>query len=288
MAGVRPQKLTVSKIKSRLLNTAQSSLYRLTLSVPQAVRNRLSLSSLDYDNISLLCSEAVLPGSSLTTHEATNDYAGVTEKMAYRRMYDETISLTFYVDRDYKVLKLFETWMDYITGIDDTSTYETPYVSYRMSYPVTYKNNIFITKFEKDQFMREYSNSRKASARVPRTILDYTFVNAFPLSLTSMPVSYEGAQVLKCNVSFNFIRYVQKRRATIRQGSGDMTVTRDMIVNNEPMETVGGTDSDLFGGYERNDWVDAAFAMANPNPLKALNPAWHEATTRPIRNMMSK
>ena len=288
MAGVRPQKLTVSKIKSRLLNTAQSSLYRLTLSVPQAVRNRLSLSSLDYDNISLLCSEAVLPGSSLTTHEATNDYAGVTEKMAYRRMYDETISLTFYVDRDYKVLKLFETWMDYITGIDDTSTYETPYVSYRMSYPVTYKNNIFITKFEKDQFMREYSNSRKASARVPRTILDYTFVNAFPLSLTSMPVSYEGAQVLKCNVSFNFIRYVQKRRATIRQGSGDMTVTRDMIVNNEPMETVGGTDSDLFGGYERNDWVDAAFAMANPNPLKALNPAWHEATTRPIKNMMSK
>ena len=288
MAGVRPQKLTVSKIKSRLLNTAQSSLYRLTLSVPQAVRNRLSLSSLDYDNISLLCSEAVLPGSSLTTHEVTNDYAGVTEKMAYRRMYDETISLTFYVDRDYKVLKLFETWMDYITGIDDTSTYETPYVSYRMSYPVTYKNNIFITKFEKDQFMREYSNSRKASARVPRTILDYTFVNAFPLSLTSMPVSYEGAQVLKCNVSFNFIRYVQKRRATIRQGSGDMTVTRDMIVNNEPMETVGGTDSDLFGGYERNDWVDAAFAIANPNPLKALNPAWHEATNRPIRNMMSK
>ena len=288
MAGVRPQKLTVSKIKSRLLNTAQSSLYRLTLSVPQAVRNRLSLSSLDYDNISLLCSEAVLPGSSLTTHEATNDYAGVTEKMAYRRMYDETISLTFYVDRDYKVLKLFETWMDYITGIDDTSTYETPYVSYRMSYPVTYKNNIFITKFEKDQFMREYSDSRKASARVPRTILDYTFVNAFPLSLTSIPVSYEGAQVLKCNVSFNFIRYVQKRRATIRQGSGDMTVTRDMIVNNEPMETVGGTDSDLFGGYERNDWVDAAFAIANPNPLKALNPAWHEATTRPIKNMMSK
>ena len=288
MAGVRPTKLTVSKIKSRLLNTAQSSLYRLTIPVPQAVRDRVSLNSLDYDNVNLLCCEAALPGSSLTTHESTNDYAGVTEKMAYRRMYDETISLTFYVDREYKVLKLFETWMDYITGIDDTSTYETPYVSYRMSYPVTYKNNIFITKFEKDQFMREYSHSRKASARVPRTMLEYTFVNAFPLSLTSMPVSYEGAQVLKCNVSFNFIRYVQKRRATIRQGSGDMTVTRDMIVNNEPMETVGGTDSDLFGGYERNDWVDAAFAMANPNPLKALNPAWHEATTRPIKNMMSK
>jgi hypothetical protein len=284
MAGVRPQKLTVSKIKSRLLNTAQSSLYRLTIPVPEAVRNRLSLNSLDYDNISLLCSEAALPGSSLTTHESTNDYAGVTEKMAYRRMYDETISLTFYVDREYKVLKLFETWMDYITGIDDTSTYETPYVSYRMSYPVTYKNNIFITKFEKDQFMREYSHSRKASARVPRTMLEYTFVNAFPLSLTSMPVSYEGAQVLKCNVSFNFIRYVQKRRALVRQGSGDITVTRDMIVNNTPMgvgNDIGGNDQDLFGNYE-NKFLDAAFAHANPNPLKYTNPEFWRATTGPL------
>ena len=267
MAGVRPQKLTVSKIKSRLLNTAQSSLYRLTIPVPQAVRDRASLNSLDYDNVNLLCCEAALPGSSLTTHESTNDYAGVTEKMAYRRMYDETISLTFYVDREYKVLKLFETWMDYITGIDDTSTYETPYVSYRMSYPVTYKNNIFITKFEKDQFMREYSASRKASARVPRTMLEYTFVNAFPLSLTSMPVSYEGAQVLKCNVSFNFIRYVQKRRALVRQGSGDITVTRDMIVNNEPMggeNYIGGNDNeDLFENYD-STWTDRAFRAMGP------------------------
>ena len=267
MAGVRPQKLTVSKIKSRLLNTAQSSLYRLTIPVPQAVRDRASLNSLDYDNVNLLCCEAALPGSSLTTHESTNDYAGVTEKMAYRRMYDETISLTFYVDREYKVLKLFETWMDYITGIDDTSTYEAPYVSYRMSYPVTYKNNIFITKFEKDQFMREYSASRKASARVPRTMLEYTFVNAFPLSLTSMPVSYEGAQVLKCNVSFNFIRYVQKRRALVRQGSGDITVTRDMIVNNEPMggeNYIGGNDNeDLFENYD-STWTDRAFRAMGP------------------------
>ena len=271
MAGVRPQKLSVSKIKSRLLNTAQSSLYRLTIPVPQAVRNRVSLNSLDYDNINLLCCEAALPGSSLTTHEATNDYAGVTEKMAYRRMYDETISLTFYVDRDYKVLKLFETWMDYITGIDDTSTYEAPYVSYRMSYPVTYKNNIFITKFESDQFMREYSNSRKASARVPRTMLEYTFVNAFPLSLTSMPVSYEGAQVLKCNVSFNFIRYVQKRRAMVKQGSGDITVTRDMIVNNESMafgNPIGGNeDQSLFENYDTTI-TDGIFNMTT-----AGNPA---------------
>ena len=236
MAGVRPEKLTVSSIKSRLLNVAQSSLYRVPLSVPQAVRDTLSLSSFDYDNIDLLCCEAALPGSSLTTHEVNNDYHGATEKMAYRRLYDETIGLTFYVDRNYKVIQMIEAWMDYITGVDNTKTYEDPYVSHRMAYPKTYKNNIYLTKFERDNFMRNYSTSGSTSTRTARTTLDYTFVQAFPLSLTAIPVSYEESSVLKCNVSFNFIRYVQQRRKTLFSISDlfEGEVNRDMIVNTAP------------------------------------------------------
>jgi len=224
MAGVKPQKLSLSKIKSRLLNVAQSSLYRLTLSVPQEVRNRLSLNSIDYDNIDLMCCEASLPGSSLTTHEVNNDYHGVTEKMAYRRMYDETLGLTFYVDRSYKIMDLIETWMDYISGIDDKTTYKDPYVSHRMSYPKTYKNNIFLTKFEKDHFSNE--------STIPKTTLDYTFVNAWPLSLTATPVSYEGSQALKCSVSFNFIRYVMERKLSIVDEN--QIYSRDLILNKQP------------------------------------------------------
>ena len=238
MAGVRPERLTLSDIKSRLLNVSQSSLYRLTLSVPQAVRNKLSLSSVDYDNISLLCCEAALPGSSLTTHDVTNDYHGVTEKMAYRRMYDETIGLTFYVDRNYKVIELIEGWMDYITGIDNKRTYKDPYASYRMSYPTTYKNNIFLTKFEKDQFTREFSSTR-GSTTTTRSVLDYTFVQAFPLSLTAIPISYEESQVLKCSVSFNFIRYVMERKSSLVSGSG-VDVSRDIIINRDP--TLGANE----------------------------------------------
>ena len=252
MAGVRPERLTVSKIKSRLLNVAQSSLYRLTLPVPQAVRSKLSLSSYDYDNISLMCCEATLPGSSLTTHEVNNDYAGVTEKMAYRRMYDETLSLAFYVDRTYNVVKLIETWMDYITGVDNATLYESPNVGYRMAYPKTYKNNIFLTKFEKDHFIRDYSSNRlnrvnrtgSGNVRTPRTTLDYTFVDAFPLSLTAMPVSYEGSQALKCNVSFNFVRYVQKRKESLVSLSDlSSSNTRNGILNRDP--TLG--EPDLLG-----------------------------------------
>ena len=238
MAGVRPEKLTVSSIKSRLLNVAQSSLYRLTLSVPQAVRNSLSLSNLDYDNINLLCSEATLPGSSINTHEVTNDYHGVTEKMAYRRMYDETVGLTFYVDRNYKVIELIEGWMDYITGVDNKRTYKDPYASYRMSYPSTYKRNMFLTKFEKDHFTRDFSETRGGSRSTSRTVLDYTFVNAFPLSLTAIPVSYEDSQVLKCSVSFNFVRYLMERKKSLV--FEDLNSPRNMIVNRDP--TIGANE----------------------------------------------
>ena len=238
MAGVRPEKLTVSSIKSRLLNVAQSSLYRLTLSVPQAVRNSLSLSNLDYDNINLLCSEATLPGSSINTHEVTNDYHGVTEKLAYRRMYDETVGLTFYVDRNYKVIELIEGWMDYITGVDNKRTYKDPYASYRMSYPSTYKRNMFLTKFEKDHFTRDFSETRGGSRSTSRTVLDYTFVNAFPLSLTSIPVSYEDSQVLKCSVSFNFVRYVMERKKSLV--FEDLNSPRNVIVNRDP--TIGANE----------------------------------------------
>ena len=227
-------KLSVSKIKANLLNIAQSSLYKMTIPIPTAVRSTLNLNDGDYENINLLCSEATLPGSSLTTHDVTNDYHGVTEKMAYRRMYDETVGLTFYVDRDYKVIQLIEGWRDYITGIDDKHTYKKPYASYRMAYPSSYKENMFLTKFEKDQFTRDFSETRGGTRTTSRTVLEYTFVNAFPLSLTAIPVSYDDSQVLKCSVSFNFIRYVMERKKSLVTG-GDFDTAfyqaRDLIVN---------------------------------------------------------
>ena len=176
MAGILPEKLRVTDIKSRLLNVAQTSQYRLTLTVPSAVRSRVSdLSGIDLDNINLLCSEANLPGSSLATHDVTNDYQGVTEKMAYRRIYDETIWLTFYVDRNYKIIELLEGWMDYISGMDNTRDFKSPYTNYRMAYPKSYKNNMFLNKFERDQFKRQVSGGTTY-----RSNLEYTFVNAFP------------------------------------------------------------------------------------------------------------
>ena len=204
MSAGNPRSYTVSELKSRFLNIAQTSIYHVKFGVPSSVSSFLSRRNIDFENISnieLLCSETALPGSSLATHESTNDYHGVTEKMAYRRIYDDTIDLTFYVDRDYRVIEFFDSWMDYITGGGTTFTreeYKQNTAHYRMNYPTLYKSNIFLTKFEKD-----YGTS-----------MDYTFVDAFPVNVISTPISYDTSQLLKCTVSFSYIRYVRERKGS--------------------------------------------------------------------------
>ena len=242
MARIKPQPLKSSSVVSNLLSTAQSSYYKVTLVVPEAVKSKLQSVNDAYsiDNINLLCCEASLPGSSLTTHEANNDYHGVTEKMAYRRMYDEVLSLTFYVDRDYRVIELFETWMNYISGVDVTN--KSPYTNYRMAYPNSYKNNIFVNKFERDQFKREITGETTY-----RSNLEYTFIQAFPLSLTAIPVSYEAGEILKCNVSFNYIRYTMEKSQELVTES----IEEGALVNTFA-STVRDFAQEVIGNISRN------------------------------------
>ena len=205
MAGPSPNTLSISKIKSNLLNLAQTSVYQVKLQPPTDVQNFLSQEGRNFsyllngESIELLCSDTNLPGSSLATHDVTNDYPGVTEKFAYRRIYDETIDFTFYVDSDYKVIEFLDGWINYITG-QGTTFANADYVDrtkyYRMNYSNLYKTDgLYITKFEKDN----------------RNSMTYQFIGAFPVNIVSMPVSYEASSILKCTVSFSYIRYIRTR-----------------------------------------------------------------------------
>ena len=98
---------SVSDIKSKLLRPALTSFYEVDIDLPKGdgiLASRLSSlradGSEDQDVLNLRCSEASLPGSNLATLETTNTYHGVTERHAYRRVYDDRIDLTFYVDAE--------------------------------------------------------------------------------------------------------------------------------------------------------------------------------------------
>ena len=206
MAGPLPNKVNTTVIKSRILNLAQTSVFQVKLQPPPDVVSFLSDTDADISysqdglDIELLCSETSLPGQSLATHDQPNDYPGVTEKMVYRKIYDDRIDFTFMVDKQYNVIQFLEGWIDYCAG-QGTTFDDNQYIDrtrfYRMNYPNQYKtDSLYITKFEKD---------------AKESYLTYQFVGAFPLSIVATPVSYESSNALRCTASFSFIRYVKKR-----------------------------------------------------------------------------
>ena len=141
----------------------------------------------------LLCSDASLPASAFATAEVKDNFMGIPQEFAHSRLYTD-IDFTFYVDDDYTMLNIFEGWMDYISsGAErEVADFQKPFYR-RMRYPDTYKcDTMFISKFEKNA----------------KRILRYQFINAFPKSITPIPVQYGSADLLKVNVSFNYDRYI--------------------------------------------------------------------------------
>ena len=142
--------------------------------------------------------------------DAVNDFPGMTEKMAYRKDFGNTLDLTFMVNNKYDVIELFDGWIDYIAGqSQDNQPYFNSAVSYQMNYPQSYRSNIFLTKFEKDA-------TAQRRERTDSYQLQYTFVDAFPISIAPTKVAYENSQVL------NYNAFVRQPNATF--GASDSQV----------------------------------------------------------------
>ena len=200
-----PSPKSIAEIKKDLLNPSLTSQFEVEISPPPGLSR---LSSEQQRKLNLLCSEASLPGVNIGTTDINNNFHGVTEKHANRRIFDDRIDLTFYCDaEDYTAVRFFESWIGYITGGSESPSNfvdryrneeKSPWYFYRMKYPQGKKGymspqGLIVRKFE-----RNYSYK----------VLQYEFINSFPLAITSMPVSYDSSDVLKCRVSMSYIRYV--------------------------------------------------------------------------------
>ena len=117
----------------------------------------------DKERYELLANEAMLPGTSMSVAQEIGSRQGIRERFATQRQYTD-ISISFYLANDYKILKLFQEWMNfmnplYITqeGIKHTQGYPGGYPNHgeryafhRQRYPHDNKRNIKITKFERN------------------------------------------------------------------------------------------------------------------------------------------
>ena len=197
-------------VKKLFGNLSQTNYYQVdfsslsTFAQNQELINYLSKRGVDKEFISrdagLLCSEASLPGTSLATAEVKDNFMGVSQEFAHTRLYTD-FDFTFYVDNDYKSIKFFEGWIDFISSGSETlapigdgaNPLNSNYYR-RMRYPDTYKcQTMTITKFE-----RNVSSTNT---------IKYSFINVFPKTISAIPISYGGADILKVSVSFNYDRY---------------------------------------------------------------------------------
>ena len=198
-------RVRTSELKSKFLHLAQTSVFTVKLQPPSAVVNYLREKGFNYsrggEGVELRCKDTQLPGSNLETHEQTNDYVGMTERMAHRRSFDK-VQFEFYVDDKYDVIEMFDGWIEYISG--QTTDEQSPYKGYRMNYPASYKTNVFITKFEKG-----YGNPKQKDNSYQ---MDYSLVNAFPITSMPMSVNYGQSSILSYSVVMEFTKYTKKRR----------------------------------------------------------------------------
>ena len=203
MAGL-VQRITMQDVKEKLGKLSLTNQYQVNFSsLKKTITDYLELNGIDNAkeflsrDAGLLCSDASLPASAFATGEVKDNFMGIPQEFAHTRLYTD-IDFTFYIDQDYTMLRIFEGWMDYISSGADADGIQPGQRGFyrRLRYPNDYKcDTMSITKFEKN---------------LGRTLL-YEFVNAFPKSLTSMPVNYGAADILKVTVSFNYDRYIMTR-----------------------------------------------------------------------------
>jgi hypothetical protein len=195
VSTARPRR--ISEIKPLFGSLAQTSHYQVSFGGLQSpLLNHLYLRGVDWrfiaEDAGLLCSSASLPGSSFATSDIVGDVTGVTEKMVHTRMFT-TVDLTFYVDKEYKMIKFLEHWIEFISsGSKSVPSVDKGYF-FRMKYPQDYKTDaVKILKFDRD-----YRNE-----------IEYNFFGLFPTSMYSPTIAYNESQVLTVTASFSYERYV--------------------------------------------------------------------------------
>ena len=154
--------------------------------------------------MSLLCTQAELPGTSFVESTAIGHRQGIQESFPNLRNFPP-LNLVFYVDADHVILEVLESWMTYINPIVDSNNLdrESDNAFARFNYPDDYKEIIRITKFERDTFIKE---SRNASYQSELTC--YEFRNIWPRNMTSMRVAYGDSNVLRCNLELAYDRFI--------------------------------------------------------------------------------
>ena len=199
-----PSKNSILEIRDTLGRVSLDALYQVTFSFGKSRewlredepgKNRTQ--GTDFKRkMSLLCTQAEIPGTSFTTDLAVGHHQGIQESFPNLRNFPP-LNLTFYCDADMVILEVLERWMSFINPVKNKRDYAA---FSRFEYPEDYKEILHVTKFERDTFSEKKGSYQSSMAQ-------YEFVNVWPTDLTSMRVAYGEPNVLQCSVQFAYDRF---------------------------------------------------------------------------------
>lgn len=147
----------------------------------------------------LFCDQVQLPGQNYSTVQ--NRTFGEFREVPYERIYDN-ISLTFFVDTDMNVKKLFDKWMDKIAD-PNTRTYGY-YKDYTVDMTIEVQDLLDKTRYKLNLF------------------------ECYPKSIGSIQMDYNSKDVMKLQVNMQYKYWTSDATAVLKSGQ---VVSTDMLTN---------------------------------------------------------
>ena len=195
---------SIDRIKSTVARPSLDTFYEVNFSfgkyqtwLSDAPGKRRTQGTDFMQKMSLMCTQAELPGTSFVPSSAIGHRQGIQEEFPNLRNFPP-LNLVFYADADHVIIEVLESWMSYINPVQKG---KRDYAAYtRFNYPEDYKEILHVTKFERDSFNEEKTEYQSSMAH-------YEFVNIWPTDLTSMRVAYGEPNVLQCSVQFAYDRF---------------------------------------------------------------------------------
>tara|TARA_B100000029_G_scaffold183630_1_gene181192 strand:- start:1350 stop:2159 length:810 start_codon:yes stop_codon:yes gene_type:complete len=202
------------------------------------------------DKLNLLCNEIQIPGVTYSAHEYKMAHKGVTQKMATAKVYNE-LDVSFFCDANSVPLKYFRAWQDYTMGVSDTPQGSYEKTSEGASGDIKYQIQRAVVQHYYDYYIAdvkikklEKTGVKQNSVYRPgefREDFEFNLYRAYPYTVSSMPYSAAGAQLVKVTVGFyyEYSHLFQQPRSDTRANQKNNARMQNLGLNDLAGTTAG-------------------------------------------------
>lgn len=232
----------ISGVKSGM---AKTSFFTVQLTVPQLLNNMEPAKS-NMNKIILFCDQAQIPGVSFSTNQVRS--YGEFKEVPYEKLY-EPVQLSFYVDSDMNVKKLFDSW---IALIQNTTTRDFRYPKHYLTDKI-------------DIIVQDSMDSAKY-----RVCLN----KAYPKTVSPIQLDYASKDVMKLQVTmvYQYAEIFQAYTPTDQQVSSSQIGIQTFA---SPDATAYGVPDKYFNNFDEFQGefanVDFSYGVSSIESIENMN-----------------